>query len=339
MKKPALLFLIILIFSFFCLFTFGPSKAQSESLNEDPVHRSSTSSSQQGNKLKQVPEMIENSKAARVAFERRELFQSSAKAIDSNQQLGKVLSDGATFDLNKPAHEKILQEKTGALTLPLPDGKGGTVELELVRVDIFAPGFTVKTSVPTSELIDESLGIHYRGIVKGNDHSLAAISIFKNEVAGFYSTEADGNSILGRLGGDNPTDKHVLYAEKDLQVSPEFSCDTKDPEVTLPTSVLQVQEAITANCIRIYIEADNDLFINKGSVSNTASYLTGLFNQSATLFANDGIPVSLSEIFVWNSQSPYAGLNTTDELLTKFQGYRTFFNGDFGHLVTLRGGG
>ena len=250
-----------------------------------------------------------------------------------------VLSDGLILDLDKSGIARSLKENVAFMTLPLPDGKGGTIELELVKVNIFAPGFSVKTAEPSNELIDESMGIHYRGIVKGNDRSLAAISIFHNEVMGFFSTEADGNSILGRLGGNNPTDEHVLYAERDLKVSSPFHCDTQGAGMTLPESVLQDPNEVMARCIRIYIEADYDLFLNKGSVANTTSYLTGVFNQSATLYSNDGIPISLSEILVWNVQSPYAGLNTPNELLGKFQEIRNSFNGDIGHLVAIRGGG
>jgi hypothetical protein len=37
------------------------------------------------------------------------------------------------------------------------------------------------------------------------------------------------------------------------------------------------------------------------------NYVTGLFNQSAILYDNDGIDVTLSELFVWDVPSPYTG--------------------------------
>src|SRR6185295_7117736 len=77
-----------------------------------------------------------------------------------------------------------------------------------------------------------------------------------------------------------------------------------------------------------------DLFQNKGSVSNTTSFLTGMFNQSATIFSNDGISISLSQIFVWNSPSPYDG-TTSQAVLDQFTNTRTTFNGDIAHLLTF----
>ncbi|MGB7926264.1 MAG: proprotein convertase P-domain-containing protein [Pyrinomonadaceae bacterium] len=337
MKKTSLLFLIGLVFSLACLLYFEPSKAQTKSSGEDSAPQQPVRLPGETRKLKGVPQTIRDAKAAGAQFDQRKLFQSSTKAITGDAQLSEVLSAGVVLNLNETAIKNILKENVGFLTLPLPDGKGGTIELELVKVDIFAPGFTVKTSDPTTEPLDESLGIHYRGIVKGNDHSLAAISIFNNEVMGFYSTEADGNSILGRLGGHNPTDKHILYAEKDLKVSSNFQCDTKDDGVTLPASVLQEPDEVAARCVRIYMEANYDLFLNKGSAANTTSYLTGMFNQSATLYSNEGLPVSISQIFVWTSPSPYTG-TTSLEQLQQFQNFRTTFNGDLAHLLTLQSG-
>jgi subtilisin-like proprotein convertase family protein len=331
-SSKSLFLLIALTFLLFCLFALQPSSAQDEPVL--PVALSPQSESP-----KEMPKMVRDAKAGGARFELRHLFQATAKAI-AEPQLREVLSDGAILDLDKAAIERISTENVPFLRLPLPDGKGGVVELELVKVDIFTADFAVKTAKPTDEAIDQSLGVHYRGVVKGDDHSLAAISIFQNELMGFYSTEAGGNSILGRLGGNNPDNRHVLYAEKDLKVSSTFACDNKDDGgVALPESALQAPDQVAARCIRIYVEADFDLFQNKGSVSSTTSYVTGLFNQSATLFANDGIPISLSEVFVWNVQSPYAGLNTSLELLSQFQQSRNSFNGDLGHLVALRNSG
>ncbi|HVG29516.1 MAG TPA: M12 family metallo-peptidase [Pyrinomonadaceae bacterium] len=344
MKRTSLVLLIVLAFSSFCLLYFEPSKAQTKPSDEDSLHKQPAPFSKGADKLKQVPQMIKNSKSAGAHFDRRELFQSAANTIDqyatdatgNDAQLRKVISHGTVLNLNKAAIENILTENAGFLTLPLPDGKGATIELELVKVNIFAPGFTVKTSKPTTnKSINESLGIHYRGIVKGNDRSLAVISIFKNEVMGFFSTEVDGNFTVGRVGGNNPIDKHILYAEKDLKVRSKFHCETKDPEGPLPVSSLLETDAVLARCVRIYIEANYDLFLNKGSVANTTSYLTGMFNQSAALFSNDGVPVSLSEIFVWNSPSPYTG-GDSNTVLSQFRSNRTTFNGDLAHLVSLQ---
>ncbi len=66
--------------------------------------------------------------------------------------------------------------------------------------------------------------------------------------------------------------------------------------------------------------------------------LPALFNQSSIIYANDGIDVALSEVYVWDVTSPYTA-TASDELLYQFGDYRTSFNGDLAHLLAFRGGG
>jgi Metallo-peptidase family M12/Fibronectin type III domain len=316
-----------------CLLYLEPSRAQrtfsSTSALPNPV-----APVQDQIEEKRIPQLVQDSKTAGANFETRELFRAVSGPVSSNAALGQVLSDGVILSLDVSVLTNLLEVKPDYLTLPIPGTDGGTVELELVAVNLFAPGFSVKTSVPTNEPIQESLGVHYRGIVKSNARSLAAVSIFKDEIMGFYSTEAAGNTVIGRLSGENPTDLHVLYDEKDLRVTPDFECDVIDPPTTLPNSGLQSPEPATSSCIRMYLEADHSLFQTKGSVSNTAGYLTGLFNQSAALFSNDGVSLSISEIHVWNSPSPFTSLDS-EATLQQFRSVRTSFNGDLAHLLTI----
>ncbi|MBV9959295.1 MAG: VCBS repeat-containing protein [Acidobacteria bacterium] len=284
-----------------------------------------------------VPDMIRTSKSAGVEFERRELFESSGRSIAGDAQLGRTLNDGTILSLDHAAVNRLTRENVEFLTLPLPNGRGGTVELELMKVNIFAPGFSVQTSKPTRQPVNEGLGVHYRGIVKGDEHSLAAISIFEHEVMGFYSAEAEGNNVIGRLGGKNETDRHIVYAERDMKVSSPFHCETKDDTTTsVPPSMLQAPDTPQANCVKIYEEANYDLYQNKGSVPAVNSFVTGIFNQSATLFNNDGISVVLSQIFVWNSPSPITGATTSSQQMDQFFAARPTFNGDVPHLLALQ---
>jgi hypothetical protein len=233
---------------------------------------------------------------------------------------------------------RILNEDVPFLTLPLPDGRGGTMELELVKVNIFAPGFTVNVASTGKEVVG-NLGAHYRGIVKGDNTSVAAISVFENEVMGFFSTQADGNVVLGRLTGNNPNDRHVLYNDRDLKAKDNFSCDTDDSDaLNLPSSIIDEpsQESPAVTCVKMYVEADYPILVDKGSVTAVRNFVTGIFNQSATLYNNDTIPVALSQLVIWDVPSPFVGTTTT-QLLDQFTALRNGnFRGDTGHLLSYR---
>jgi hypothetical protein len=195
--------------------------------------------------------------------------------------------------------QQIARGETPSMTLRLPDpsGKSGSVELELTKVNIFADGFTVATSSSGGRTVDYEENAHYRGVVKGSPGSLATLSVLGDEVVGMYSTPAQGNFVLGRLGGDNPDNSHILYAEADLTVENPHACLTKadNTPITQP-NVEGPATQLAGGCVRIYVEADQDLFLNKGSVTNTVNYTTAVFNQSAAIyFAVSGLRLGYAE--------------------------------------------
>ncbi len=347
MKKVLVTGFIILFAAVFIGLPLFTSKAQndSKSSNGDPsiidkfISGEQSSLSGQPRKLKKVPQMVESSKSAGVTFEKRDLFEAATSRAVEDAGLREALIDGTVFTLNKQAVQKILKNDTNFMTLQLPGDGGSTVELELVKVNIFDSGFSVKTSAPAAEVTAQDLGVHYQGIVKGDAGSIAAVSIFKNEVAGFFYSELRGNNVLGRLGGSNPENTHILYAEKNLRAKSDWHCATDDkPQPTLPTSVLQQPEDIQTICVRMFLEGNYDLFQNKGTVAATTAYIAAFFNQSATIYRNDGVSMSISEMFVWNSPSPYTSTSSSTTL-TQYRSTRTSFNGNMAHLISLQGYG
>ncbi len=291
---------------------------------------------EQETSLKGVPQLILNTKSAGAGFETRQLFQAQSARVSTDAALERALNDGVVLYPKHESMQRLLNEDVPFLTLPLPDGQGGTLELELVKVNIFAPGFTVNLA-SNGHQVTGHLGAHYRGIVKGDTTSLAAISVFENEVMGFYSTREEGNYVLGRLTGDNPTNRHILYNDKDLKGKSDFSCDTEDHVDVLPKSNLPAPregDSPAVICVRMYFETDYSLYTNKGSVANVRNYMTGLFNQTATLYANDTIPVAMSQLVIWDVPSPYVPTSSTT-MLNGFKARRTVYNGDTAHLVSL----
>lgn len=292
----------------------------------------------QEKEIKEVAQAVADARAQDAVFNTVELFRAESKAVADEPSLQDALREGTVLAINQENINKVLNEKPSRLSLPIPDAVKGRVELELIKVDLLTDDFTVVTSTSKEKAVKYTPGVHYRGIVKGDDYSLAAISVFGNEVMGFYNTYEATNNVIGRLGGKNPKGDHILYSDKDLKADFDFTCSTKDDGKVVPINDLQDAEAVAGACVRIYVEADYDIFQNKGSVANATDYITGVFNQSATLYANDGIPISLSQVFVWNSPSPYTGTSSST-LLSQFQQNRNSFNGDIGHLVAFRGNG
>ena len=214
---------------------------------------------------------------------------------------------------------------------PTPEGE---VVLDLERTEVTTDDFMVRTASGGAQPAPQ--GLHYRGSIRGIPRSIAAISVFPEGVMGLMSDDS-GERVLGRFE-DDAEGLHVLYHERDLLIRSTTTCDTPDDAGGYERSKLGLDGTPkTIRCVRYYWEVNYDIFQNKGSVVNTVNYVTGLFNQSAILFANDGIDVTLSEVFVWDVPSPYTQ-TTTGALLDQFGVTRTSFNGDMAHLLGFAAG-
>lgn len=288
------------------------------------------------NENKRVTRLVDDAKRAGRVFPTKEPFDPQTRSAAANPTRRRAVRDGTILKLRQKDLATLASADTQNFTLRLPRHGDTPVELELVKVNLFAPGFNVVTSTSNDQPVPYQHGAHYWGVIKGVEGSFATISVFNNEVIGSFSSPQQGNFVLGKLDGNNPQNDHILYAESDLTSPMPLHCEMPDDGAVY--SPQQLEESFTAQvtrCVKVFIEADFDLFQNRGSVGETVNFVTAVFNQSAALYSNEGIPISISEIFVWTSPSPYNGGNSQQQL-GQFQSVRTSFNGDIAHLVDLQ---
>ncbi len=224
-------------------------------------------------------------------------------------------------------------------TLTVPSlSKNQTLELELVKVDIFTSDFQV-TLASTQQAADVPLGHHYRGVIKGDRSSVVAVSVFDNEVMGLISSD-EGNLVLGRLQGDSWNGEHILYDDRTVFQEHELGCATPDDGIGYKPKDLEfnLNEKAVGDCIRLYIEVDNDIHNQKGGVTAATNFTTGLLNEVITLYANENIASVVSEILVWDVTSPYSSTSSSG-MLSDFQANLNGFNGDLGHLLSYQASG
>lgn len=286
------------------------------------------------------------------ALARVSVFRAETQAASRNAETGQTLSGGALLDLAPGALADLNRRQPRSMTLVLPTRERGQVELELVQHDIFAADFKIEGSggEDTSKL---NRGLHYRGVVKGETGSFAAISVFDREIMGTFSTPTDGNWVVGRLDGANRENRHVVYAEANLidqSRAPTCAMDEKGQPASFAEywedraveAAVPAPDAVeTVKCATQWFEAEYDVYTNRGSMQATTDFLTGIFNNSATIYANDGISLKLQQLYIWTSADPYNGSSSTANL-SSFQSSRaSSFAGTIAQLVTFRslGGG
>ncbi|MBP7515772.1 MAG: T9SS type A sorting domain-containing protein [Flavobacteriales bacterium] len=282
-----------------------------------------------------VPERISALRQAGATFEPVALFTPAHADAERDARWHDAVAHATLLTPSPEAFSSVLSARPGQLRLDLP-AEGGALSLDLEQVDFFTDDFTVVTA-SNGIAFPYTAGVYYRGAVSGDPNSLVAISIFKDEVMGFVS-KADGDFTIGKLEGD-AEGTHILYRTDELIDPPTGVCGTPDDGPGYHAEDLTpVGDNRTVKCVRLYWEVNYDVFQGKGSVTNATNYVTGLFNQSAVLYNNDGISVTLSQVYVWDVASPYTSTSTST-LLDQFGTYRTSFNGDLAHLIGYAGGG
>ncbi len=232
--------------------------------------------------------------------------------------------------------ETIQQTKPAYLNFTIPVDNGSRqLRVLLYNENISPNGFTLTTE--KGIVAREKDIANYRGSIDNDPASLVALTFANNEVYGFISN-SEGNYVIGQSG--NIRSRHIIYNDADLTQQAPFDCITDTDIPQSPVMLARAAEvtAVTNKCVNWYWETDYDLFVNKGSLAAVNSYMQAVFNQMATLYANDGMTMVLKTLFVWTTDDPYTGTSTSG-YLTQFGNYRTSFDGDLAHLIGMKGGG
>ncbi len=274
-----------------------------------------------------------NSRKTVSNFESVNLFDRSSK--DNSSIINSAVSQASFFKLDRASLRELNTKKLQNITLTIPGGSGN-IELELSQVNFMPDDFKIVISSGTTE--NYKRGLYYQGIIKGDNSSMAAVSIFENEIMGIVSTN-DGNYNLGALENDH--NEYIYYNDRNLMKEFEFNCGVEDGYGehyrTNNNNVTPVpHSSSTTGPVRMYYVCDYQMFLDKGSESNVVNYVTAVFNQVNLLYNNELIPTALpASMFVYTSPDPYRTFSTsqTAEILKAF-GRATKDNFD-GHLAQL----
>lgn len=260
-----------------------------------------------------------NSRKGTSDFVQTNLFNKSNK--DNSTVLNSSVSDASFLKLNRNVLQSLMNNKAQNINLSIPVNKGA-VELELSRVYFIPEDFRISTS--DGKYHNYSKGLYYQGIIKGDENSMAAVSVFDNEVIGIVSTN-EGNFNLGAL--ENDRNEYIYYNDRNLLKDFNFKCFVEDGYGThyregnnhiTPTP----QSNPTINPVKMYYECDYQMYLDKGSnTTNVVNYVTAVFNQVNLLYNNEQLNLQLaSTMGVYTSPDPYRVYNTgqTEEILKAF---------------------
>jgi Metallo-peptidase family M12 len=244
----------------------------------------------------------------------------------------------------------LVAARPEAIQMRLPTGQADrdAIQIELVQIDLFknhdAPFYIMGAN--GKEPITYEGGLHYRGIVKNstNPDAFACISIFPEGVMGLITDgrhewnlgpEADPTRSKGEV-----STTYALYDASRMEPPGGFSCGTSDfSHIRQEVEDLYHQHdaargGATTKCVGEYFEVDNDIYVSFGSdIRATLNFLTGLFNQSQTLYDNDDIDIYLSGAAVWTIADGYDETDSDAALESFSDRIGSNFVGDIAQLV------
>jgi len=281
-------------------------------------------------------EQIDALRKGKSPFIRLALFPSGSALEDAELPLAQGL------DFQERVAQSLLRHPYSVIEIDLPV-QGEIATLELYRVELSSEDYTLKLADPTHGSLERTEGLYYRGVVKGKPGSIASLSIYGDEVLGMISTLEAGNLTLAKYQSKQNKVKglHVLYSEDQIPDRLDFQCYTPDGQRGYSAKELEKTPDLRApnNCVNLYLEVDYDVFLDKGGLDETTRYVQAIFNQTATLYANEGIKLNLSQLYVWNTTSPYNEYDAYG-LLNQFKNKRAGqIKGDAGLLLSYKGGG
>lgn len=241
-----------------------------------------------------------------------------------------IISERYYFSVNHETLADLIAARYPVITFSLPVGDA-LIHTQLYQSDVFAEGFSVQSPTGKINYDPYTETVQYRGIISGDENSVVALSIFSDYIEGIIANKEKGNLIFAPLKGSS---EHVAYYDRNLEISNPIQCATEDPTAwTMPETPAGAEAIALDPCVKVYIEADYEMFEDEGGATQTADYIVSFFNVVSTLYSNESINTVISEIFVWNTPDPYPTSSSFDAL-DEFLTVRTEFNGDIAHLVT-----
>lgn len=264
--------------------------------------------------------------------------------VNSEESEAVELSLNGAYTLLNPNTDywtRLLETHPQELTVSVTLGEE-LITLNLAKVNLIKNNLKIRTSSGNDVIYNQvSKSVFYQGAIEGHENSHFALSILNNEIIGVGSIPGIGDVNLGKLPN---ADQYIFYSEAALDHGNPLACGVVDnyedemwDEGFTPAGARD--DRSFGDCVGVYLEIDEDIYLDKGGVIGASDYLIALFNEVTILYETDGIGVYISDIFVWEVESPYDGIASTSELLELFGTTTEVWTGDVGHFISYRGGG
>ncbi|AWI25214.1 zinc-dependent metalloprotease [Flavobacterium pallidum] len=286
---------------------------------------------------KAVVQDVEKLIAKKAVFKNFQVF-TPTSAIDKSREA--IVKDAAYAKANVNVINDIVAQKYPTIEVEIPYHQK-LVTVQLYSVNLFADGFHIDTDRQSS--MPFTPGVYYRGMIKGDENSIASLSFYDGQMMGIVSNPDLSNLVIGKLIKEGNANDYIIYEDQNMQVSQNFECHTNDKNISGSVDAHrdgnQTASPQTVKCVSMYFEMDYNLYQSNGSNAySTANWMMGLFNNIQTLYANETVTIAFKALFMWTTPDPYTGSDSSD-YKDQFGSLRPNFDGDVGSLIGIDPGG
>ncbi len=209
------------------------------------------------------------------------------------------------FELDSNKLAVLFSENPEVIEMTLSLSDGHPLNLMMTRYDIYSEQATASAITENGRKeINAEVGLHYRGIVNGNENHWIALSITSDQIIGIATTH-EGNWVIGKMR-DQPY--YVVYNDQDLKIDLAMECAMTAPDTSfVPQQSLNNSDQMQTCPIDLYWVGGYNLFASNGyNTSNSGFYLGAIFNNVATLYQNEGVQLVLGNWSVYTVPDPYS---------------------------------
>ncbi len=269
-----------------------------------------------------------------VSFETVALHQPFTFIDQSRRSLAEVKLPRGSILMGIEASQ-LPKDQQESLRIAIPQSRESEIILNLKQSEVFTEDFQLFLSSARTQAVAFDKPQTYWGQVAGYPNSSAAITIGPASVEGVITYD---NQVLTLGKTELSQGYHALYNEITALDQPvPFECKVTESHVRTPEPDHHRSAADENNCVQMYLEIANDIYVDKGGAAATTAYITGVFNEVIALYAAENINFSIREMVLWDQPDPYE--NSSDPLRTFMSELDGQYNGDLAHLISYGSGG
>jgi len=218
-------------------------------------------------------------------------------------------------------HEALIQTK---MELPAI----GVSEFLFTEYDFFETKYI--SYIEYNGILEEvqlDKGIHFKGLQINQSNASMDLSIYQDQVNGFYIGNDGENITIASSSIDR--EKLLCTAQlhlPDVDGHLDFNCHTDDVQHYIESEkTLNYRTSESCKKVSVSIRADYELYLRFGkNVQSVSNYVTSLFNQLNTIYRKEGIQISLTELVINTTPDGFPNTTSTNALNHFRNNYKAF---------------